>query len=140
MRAGAADGAGVAGGLELIPIPAVGPEALDFDVDRVGPVGVGDGRAFGDDAGHCFVFGDLPGDFDGVGGHAAAFERLGREAGPDHEAVGRGIAGGDAELEGVVGELDVLFGDATAREDQTAAAAREALVGRNLRRVPCSST
>ena len=45
--AGAADGAGLARGVEPVPVPAVGLQPVDFDVDRVRPVGRGDGRALG---------------------------------------------------------------------------------------------
>ncbi len=130
----ATDRAGLARGVEPVPVPAVGPQAIDFDVHGVGPVGRGDGRAAADDLGHCFVFGDLPGDLDRLGGHAAAFERLGREARPEHEAVGRGIARGDAELERIVGDLDASLDGAVARDDQTAAAASDAVVVKNERR------
>ena len=96
--AGAAGGADLGADFEAIPIPTLGAEAADLDVDGVRPRRIGDGGAGLDEAGHGFIVGDLPGDFDGLGQHAAGgFEGLGGEAGPEDHAVGERIAGRDAQ-------------------------------------------
>ncbi len=88
----AALGADFATDSELIPIPPIGPQNLDFNVDGVGPLGRGGGGAGFDDTRHGFVVAELPCDFDGFGRNAAThFERLGREAGPKDDAIGEAI-------------------------------------------------
>src|SRR6185436_6353379 len=95
--AGAAFGAGFVGDFELIPIPAVGLESADFDVNGMGPIGIGDSFAFANDFAELFVVGNLPGNFDGLGIHAAACELVWSETGPEDKAFWRRIAGSDAE-------------------------------------------
>ena len=96
--AGAAGRAEFGADLEAIPIPPFGAEAADLDMDGVRPRRIGDGGAGLDDAAHGFVFGDLPGDLDGLGRHTTAgFERFGRKAGPQDDAVGEWVAGCDAQ-------------------------------------------
>jgi hypothetical protein len=60
---------------------------MDFDMDRMGLGGEGDGRSATDDTGELFVIGDFPGDFDGFGAHASAVEWARSEPGPDNEPI-----------------------------------------------------
>ena len=53
--------------------------------------------------GCTFVFSDLPFDFDVLSRHPAAVQWIRREASPQHDAIGKGIAGGYAERERVGG-------------------------------------
>ena len=85
---------------EAVPVVAVRLQAPDLDVDGVAQFRRGHRRTLGDDVAHAGLVGDFPVDRDRSHRHAVAdLERLGRQAGPDHEAVRRRIARGDAQLE-----------------------------------------
>ena len=103
-RAEAADRALVPLGLEAVPVLALRFQAALISAWTVwassGPAPVYRG-------GRCpgsWVVRDLEADAVGRVAEPAAVERVGRQARPQHDAVGRRLARGDAELEGVVGE------------------------------------
>ena len=86
-------------------VGAAGLEPRHLDVNGVAQLGAGDHRPFPRDRAEARVLGDLPQHLHGLGGHAVAdLQRLGREPGPDHEAVRRRLAGRHTELERVGGE------------------------------------
>ena len=102
--AGAADRAGEARRGEPVVEPGVGGEAGGVDVDGVGVRGGGDGGARGDDLGEGVVGGHLPADRHVDRWHAAAVQRVGRQAGPqDHRRGGR-VAARHAEGERRTGQ------------------------------------
>ena len=77
-------------------------------MDAMGKLGPGQLLALGDDRAEAFVARDLPGDRHRRHRHAAMLvERIGREPGPDHEAVGRRIARGDAEAERIGAPISI---------------------------------
>jgi hypothetical protein len=98
------DRADLALGLEAVPVVALRPQARDFGVDRVHLVGADARVAAMDDPAEARVGGHLEADPVALDPEPAAVERVGRQARPQHDAVGRRLAGGDAELEGIVGE------------------------------------
>ncbi len=107
-RARAADRALRAAAREAIPVVARGLEAGDLDVDGVRPVGRRVGGAAAHDAAELLIRAELPIDGDGRRRHAATrHERRGREPRPEHGGVRLGIARGDTEREGIVGEGDL---------------------------------
>ena len=102
-RAGATDRAEVPVDLEAVPVLPPGPQPVDLDVDGVGVGGAGPDGAAVDGATHLRVVGDLPLHLDVASRHAAppvGGERLDGQAGPQDDARGGRVAGGDAELEG----------------------------------------
>jgi hypothetical protein len=108
-RAGqcAADRTDVAAGAEPVEVLAPGLQAAQFRMDRVGAFRQGLLHAALNDVPHRSVLSNLPGHGDNAGGHAAQpvfCERVEREPGPEHEAVGPGVAGRDAEGEGICRE------------------------------------
>ena len=88
-------------GAEAVPVPAVGLQALDLDVDRVRRARGGRSPCRGGPrAGIARRAATSQRDLDGLGRHPAArLQRLGRQPGPEHHAVAVGVAGGDAEGE-----------------------------------------
>jgi hypothetical protein len=104
---GAAGTGQVAAGAEPVVVLAAGAQAGDLDVDGVRAARVGARPAAGDHAPEPAVGRDLPAHGVAPARHPTASvvgERLGREAGPDDEAVGRGVAGRDAERERVAAQ------------------------------------
>ncbi len=101
--AGAADRALLPHGGEAIPVGPVRLQAGDLDVSGVCETAVGLDVARLDDVAHALVSGDLPPDRDRRPQPAQTVrrQRLGRHAGPDHEAIGDRITGGDAKREGL---------------------------------------
>ena len=104
-RAEAPDRTLVLLGLEAVPVLALRFQPVDLGVDRVDLLRPDPRVAAVDDVQEAGVLRDL--EADAVAGVAepAAVERVGRQARPEHDAVRRRLARGDAELEGVVGEL-----------------------------------
>ena len=95
-------GTRLAGSRELIPVPAIGFESGNFDVNRVRQLGRGDCGAASHDFGHLLVGSHLPRHFDVLRRHSAAGQRLRSQSGPQHEAVGRGFARSHAQFEWVI--------------------------------------
>ena len=117
QRPRAADRARRVAGVEAIPVPAVGLEALDFDVHRVRPLRPRRSRGrCRTTLPHRLVVGDFPADVDRLRRHAAAVQRIGREPRPEHDAVRRRIAGRDTERERRRSERDVAPRSDGARE------------------------
>ena len=74
---------------------------LELDVDGVTEFGSGQDRAGSLDLFEGRIMRHFEPDFDGERRHATAGQGIRGEAGPEDDAVGGGIAGGDAELEGI---------------------------------------
>lgn len=69
-------------------------------MDTVGELGRGQHAASLHDPGEGVVGGDLPPDLDWTGAvHTPAVQGIGGQPGPEHDAVRKGIAGGDAKGE-----------------------------------------
>ena len=103
----AADRAEFTAGLELIPVPLRGLQAVDVDVDRMPEFRLGERRAGAHDVLHRIVRRHRPLDGHAHGIHAAEAirrERRGREARPQHDAIAERIARRDAQREGIGGE------------------------------------
>ena len=101
-RAGATGGAGGIARAEAIPIPAVGLQADDLDVNRVGQLRQGGSRAGGDNPSEAFVSGHFPGHGNWLRGESTArLKRTRREFGPEHHPIGRRVTRGHAQAEGV---------------------------------------
>ena len=114
-RLGAARGAPLLAGLEAIPVVAAGLEPVDFHMNGMGEFRPRDRRAGPDDRAETVVRRHFPGDLDRLHRHAASFaERLRHDPRPDHDAVGPGIAGRDAEVEGIA--LEDRLRDRSPRE------------------------
>jgi hypothetical protein len=72
---------------------------------RMAELGMRDRGALAHDLAHALVAGHRPFDLDRALGHAAAaLQRLRRDLGPDHKAVGRRIARRDTEREWIGGK------------------------------------
>ena len=86
-------------GAKAIEVPPVGIQPMHFDMH-------GSANAawltltLCHDVFHRVVGSNFPIHFDNLVGHAAAFDRLGREPGPEHEPIGRRVARADAHLNG----------------------------------------
>ena len=83
-------------------------EPVDDDVDGVGVIGLGRRRALLDDVRERAVGGHLPTDVDVLVGHAAQAvggQRLGRQAGPQHDGVGTGVTRRHAQRERVARQV-----------------------------------
>ena len=102
QRARAPDVAALAADRELVEIIARGIEPADLDMHRVADFGMRDCRAFLCDLTHAVVPCHGPFDLDRPFGHAGTpLQRLRRDLGPDHKTVGRRVARGDAQCEGI---------------------------------------
>jgi hypothetical protein len=101
----AADAAEAGTDIELIPIPAIGLQSLDFDVNTVCPLRIGSDSAFPHDFGHVFVASNTPTNKYIFIRHAAAIQGIWRETSPKNNAVGPGVPRGDSELKGICLEL-----------------------------------
>ena len=99
---------------EAVVEDPVGGEVVDLDVHGVVELGVRGGRAASDDPAEAVVVGQLPVHGDAFGGQTAVgLVRGGREPRPQEDGAGQRVARGDAEREGVVGDLRrVEFGGA----------------------------
>ena len=86
-RAGAANGRDLASGLELIVVPAIRAEAVDFHMHRVRQLLFRGRLAAGHDLAHALVLGDLILDGHVVAVHAALVQRVRRQAGPQEKTV-----------------------------------------------------
>ena len=94
--------AALASGVEAVPVGASRQEPANLDMHRMTKLGTRQRRARGDDVAHARGARYFPLHFHRSGRHAVAnLEGVGREPGPDHEAIRGGIARRDAELEGV---------------------------------------
>jgi hypothetical protein len=98
---GAADGLAAP---EAVEVRAVGVQPTHVDVHAVGALGPGVDVARCGDFAELLVLGHLPGDLDRLGRQGLRVVGVGRQSRPDHEAVGRGVAGGHAQLERIVDE------------------------------------
>ncbi len=100
--AGATDRACLALHREAVPVGPVGPQPIDFDMQRVRPARVGRGLARAHDLLQPLVLGDRP-----LHGNCATQGRRQRrchEACPEHDARCRRMAGGHAQAERLRGE------------------------------------
>jgi hypothetical protein len=87
-------------GLEPVPVRPIRLEAGQVDVHAVAELRAGELLAAADDRIEAGIRRDLVFHRHRRHRHAAlGLERLGRETGPDDEAVGRWLAGGDAKAE-----------------------------------------
>ncbi len=127
-RARAADGARRLAGEEAVPVHAVGLQAAHLDVHAVGEGGIGRDLATLHDVATVFVARDLPAYADRLGRHASAVERIGREAGPQDDAVGARTARSDAQRERIA--LKALGGDELRRPRHEHAGSSERPGGR----------
>jgi hypothetical protein len=101
-RARAADRAHGRAADEAVEVLAARVEPVDLDVDRVRERRPRGRPAAVHQPPHAGILGQLPAHLDGPRLHpAVGDERLRREPGPEHDAVGRRIARGDAERERV---------------------------------------
>jgi len=103
---GAADPARRIAAGEAVPIGPTGGEPGDLEMRRIGEARLGDGGAALHDSAQRRVARDLVAERHRTAAHAAGRrgvggERVGRQPRPQHEPVGRGIAGCDAEAERV---------------------------------------
>jgi hypothetical protein len=94
---------GPVAGREPVPVLAAGLQAAHVDVHGVRQVGRRDGAAAPDHPAHALVAGHLPAELEVAGPAQPAVrgQRLGRQAGPEHDAVGQRVAGCDPERERV---------------------------------------
>lgn len=93
---GAADRGGGATGGEAVPVEGVRGQAADVGLDGVVGGGGGGHRAARRDPGEALVGGELPADL-GVGAGGGAGDGVGGrgDPGPEQDAVGERVAGGD---------------------------------------------
>ena len=113
---------------EAVPVPTVGREPLDLDVDTVPELGRRGRAARGAEASETLVVGELPRDVVRLGRQASArLERAGREACPEHDAARVRVPGGDAERERIGLEPRRRPGPGTAREERRGAGRSEEL-------------
>ena len=124
---GAPGGALMTAEPESVEVFAAGLQAIDLGVDGMREMRPRPGIALLHDAREAGVLGDFPGDLKDRLPEIAAIERLGRESGPDHESVGRGIAGCDAELERWRCEPDLRPGAAEGNDCECAGRRGEAM-------------
>lgn len=101
QRTRAAHGAFVFADGELVEVPPVGIESVDFDVNGMGKGCGGHCHTLGDDSAHPFVFRDGPADANGNARRPVP-EQVGEETRPQYDTVRRRIAGADAEWKRVV--------------------------------------
>ena len=92
-------------GVEPVEVFAAGLESADLGTNTVAQLGPGNHHAPPCDRLERRIARDLPAQFDGRGRHAAAFERIGREARPQHHPVRQRLAGRDAKREWIRPEL-----------------------------------
>jgi hypothetical protein len=105
QRARATDWAALSADRELVEIIARRFEPVDLDMHRMAKFGMRDRGAVADHLPHGLIRRHRPFDLDRTPRHAAAvLERLGRDLGPQHEAVRRRLAAGNAERKRVGGE------------------------------------
>jgi hypothetical protein len=104
-RLRAPDRAGLVADTKPVPVPPRRLQPFDLDVHGVPQFGHREHGAALHEALHALVGGDLPLHGNRMTGHAAAFERLRRQARPQHHAGGRGIARRHAERKRVVADL-----------------------------------
>ena len=96
-----ADGALLAAHAELIEVVASRAQAVDLDVHGMRQLGRCDGHAVGHDVAQAAVGPDAPAHGHRPLAEAPGLGRLGCQARPQHDAVGRGIARGHAQREGI---------------------------------------
>jgi hypothetical protein len=101
--------ADLVGDPEPVPVHAVRPQAVHLGVYRMRPRRRGTFDAAADDPAEVFVLGHLPPHVGRAAGHAPEpvdGERVGRQAGPEHDTVRRRIPGRHAQCEHVAGQHD----------------------------------
>ena len=103
-RPGAPHTTGLTARPEAIPIPAVGLQPGDLHMHRVAQIRTRHTGSTLHHPGHTFIGGDRPVHLDRLVPHPPAFQRDGREPGPQHHAVRRGVARRDAQTEGRTGK------------------------------------
>ena len=92
-------------GAKAVEVVAAGPQTGEFDVNAVGGIGCRCGGSALLDALEPLIRGDFPVHIDGTIGHAATTilgQRVGRQARPDHDAVGRWLARRHTQREGIL--------------------------------------
>jgi hypothetical protein len=94
----------LAADIELVEVIASRPKPVDFGVDRVCQVRGRDRDAAGNDQSHPAVGRHPPPHRDASASETVRHGRFGRQAGPQDDAVGRGIAGCHTKCEGVLSE------------------------------------
>ena len=105
QRAGPAHHAALAPGREPVEIRPPRLQARYLDMHRMAKLWPRERLAGLYNRPEAFILGDLPQHRNNRRGHAMVlFQRPGRQARPDHEAVGRRFARSNAQLEGIVCE------------------------------------
>ncbi len=105
QRTGATNRTGVATDTEAVPVRPSGRQPVQLHVHGVAEFGMRHRRPLAYHPAHAFVCGQLPLDQHRPGRHAAAeHQRFGRQARPQHHAIGRGITRGHAQGEGCAGK------------------------------------